>query len=163
MRPTPVAAWFYAVAAAAAVVAGPDYDDWTPPPTEPFRLPADTVPESYDLRFEFGPDAGTGPSTFGGVARIVVRAVAAARVVTFHAKDLTVVEVTVTDPDGGDVRLTAVRLAYWPQNDQLDVHLSAAMEPGRRYRVTVLYEGRVRGDITVGMFVKPYRVGDVTK
>lgn len=172
--PTPVAAaaaWF--CAAVAAVAAGLDYDDRMPPP-EAFRLPADTAPESYDLRFELGPpDAVAGPTTFGGVARIAVRAVAAARVVTLHVKDLTVGEVTVTGPDdgdgdgdgggGGDRLVAAARLAYRPHDEQLDVHLSAAMTPGRRYRVTVAYEGRVRRDAAVGLFAKSYRVGDATK
>lgn len=127
-----------------------------------FRLPTDTKPESYDLRFE--PKFDGINSTFTGLTKIVVAVLENTRTVTLNLKDLNVTNVTVVDitnaPRNRD--LVVKDLAYVAKNEQFEIRLSQNLPKGRKLLVTIAYWGKIRTDMS-GLYLSSYDEGNVTK
>jgi aminopeptidase N len=124
------------------------------------RLPTDTRPESYELRFVL-PDLDGTESTFAGVTKITVAVLRTVDAITLNLKDLEVTNVTVTD-----VKLcrdVVVReLEYRSGDEQLEIRLGRPVLADRNYSVTVSYGGRIRTDDT-GLYKSSYAEGDAIK
>lgn len=126
-----------------------------------FRLPGNTRPESYDLRFVLNFNGKN--STFSGVTKIIIVPSSTTKVVTLNVKDLNVTNVEVRDvggPSPGHVKISDSML--WENNEQFEIRLVEAAVVGRRYLVTISYEGNIRTDLT-GLYMSFYEEGDVTK
>lgn len=125
-----------------------------------YRLPRTTVPENYDLRFEFQDFNGIDNLTFSGVANINIIVMETTDVVTLNLRDLNVTNVTVTDNRYG---LVPVKGSVYLANDErFEIRLSVTVPMGRRLRVSITYIGNIRTDMT-GLYLSSYEERDTTK
>lgn len=126
-----------------------------------FRLPDNTRPELYELRFT--PRFDGLNSTFGGAANITISVVAATKVITLNAKDLNVTGVRLTDVSNAEPReLRVSEIKHQAHNEQLEIHLRTNVPKGKTVLVGLSFEARLRTDMT-GLYLSSYEEGNVTK
>lgn len=128
-----------------------------------YRLPRTTVPENYDLRFEFQDFNDTDNLTFSGVATITIVVIENTAVVTLNLRDLNVTGVTVSDVTDDRYRLLQVEgWMYLTNDERFEIHLSRTIPMSRRLRVSINYIGNIRKDMT-GLYLSSYEEQNTTK
>lgn len=124
----------------ALVLAGGGFGDGT----DAGRSPGDTVPESYALEL-VAPDLARENASFAGRVDIAIRANAAATAIALHSKGLVVNGVDVTDAATGR-RVGVNSWTYAERQERVDVLLDGHVLAGRRYTVSVRFQGLLRDD-----------------
>ncbi|CAH1738621.1 unnamed protein product [Aphis gossypii] len=128
-----------------------------------YRLPRTTVPENYDLRFEFQDFNDTDNLKFSGVATITIVVIENTAVVTLNLRDLNVTGVTVSDVTDDRYRLLQVEgWMYLTNDERFEIHLSRTIPMSRRLRVSINYIGNIRKDMT-GLYLSSYEEQNTTK
>lgn len=128
-----------------------------------YRLPMTTVPENYDLRFEFKDFNGVDNLTFSGVANITIIVVESTDVVTLNLRDLNVTDVTVAETTDDWYRLLSVKECVYLTNDErFEIRLLRKIPTSRRLLVSIKYIGSIRTDMT-GLYLSSYEERDTTK
>lgn len=127
-----------------------------------FRLPTNSSPTFYELRF--APRFDGFDSTFAGAANITVAIVQSTNVITLNAKGLDVGNVTVTDVTGVATPrpLPVKEVRDVPRNEQLEIHLRRTATAGRTLVVGLRFGGKMRTDMA-GLYVSSYAEGNATK
>ena len=128
-----------------------------------FRLSGTTVPDQYDLRFEFQDFNGVDNLTFSGVANINIIVVSFTNVVTLNLRDLNVTNVTVADITSYSTRYLLVsEWVYLANDEQFEIRLDRTVPPGKHLRVSIMYVGNIRTDMT-GLYLSSYEELGTTK
>lgn len=128
-----------------------------------YRLPRTTVPEKYDLRFEFQDFNDIDNLTFSGVANITIVVIEITDVVTLNLRDLNVTDVTVADVTDNRYRLFPVeRWVYLTNDERFEIHLSRTVPTSKRLQVSINYIGNIRNDMT-GLYLSSYEERNTTK
>jgi len=129
-----------------------------------FRLPGTTVPNHYDLRFEFQDFNGTDNSTFSGVASINITVVSNTDVVTLNLRELNVNAVMVTDitMERRPLELKVKSWLYLVNDEQFEIYLDKTVSSKSYLRVSIAYDGNIRTDMT-GLYLGSYEEQGTTK
>lgn len=126
-----------------------------------FRLPTETKPQSYELKFI--PKFNGNNSTFSGETKINITVHAHTNVITLNLKDLNVTKVTVADITNAKARNISVNnFINIIKNEQLKINLYNFLIAGRKYQVTISYEGKIRNDMS-GLYMSSYQEGNTIK
>lgn len=108
-----------------------------------YRLPNDTKPETYHISLQT--DISEGRFDYNGYICINILIVNATRAVTIHARDLNIISIRLSN--GSSV----ISLMPWRRNTKTDFLTiptkSVEMLPGDRYRLEVIFDGRLRTDL----------------
>lgn len=118
-----------------------------------YRLPNDTVPETYDITFTTRVDSGD--FNFNGVVRIGILARVATQLITLHHRQLTIADIrltTTTDPER-DINLNPFR--YDQTSEFLEIPTTIPLEAGARYYLEITYQGILRED-NYGLYRSSY-------
>lgn len=108
-----------------------------------YSLPGDTVPESYALAVE--PNLGAVNDSIAGRVHISIRVKKTTPVITLNAKDLTVLQVQITDRSTGrDVKVDS--WDYDDDREQLKIHAVGFVLANRKYIVYLRFVGALRND-----------------
>lgn len=121
------------------------------PETDASRLPGDTVPESYDLRFDVLSSGAENPNTFAAVARITTTVRTNTKMITLNARDLDVKNVTVTNVSQMTARPIPLRVRGWmisAHDERLEILMDVPVIKEEKLQVTVKYVGQIRSDNT---------------
>lgn len=131
--------------------------------TNEYRLPKTTVPENYDLRFEFQDFNGVDNLTFSGVANITIIVIEATDVVTLNLRDLNVTGVTITDVTDNRSHLIKIQgWMYLTNYEKFEIRLARYVPISRRLQVSITYIGNIRTDMT-GLYLSSYQERDTIK
>lgn len=124
-----------------------------------FRLPADTIPESYSVQFT--PKFNGLNSTFSVVTKVVIIPLKSVDVLTLNVKELSYINATLNDViSGRPAEITKV--VHMTKNEQVEFRLAKGIIAGRRYLLSLTYEGNIRTDKS-GLYLSSYEEAGVTK
>lgn len=124
-----------------------------------FRLPDNTKPSSYELKFI--PKFDGLNSTFSGETKINITIIRSTRVITLNLKDLNVTNVKVYDVTTKRRELRIDDLKNITKNEQFEIYLNTNVPPNRNLEVDISYNGKIRNDMS-GLYLSSYQ-DDSTK
>ncbi|XP_050443426.1 aminopeptidase N-like [Adelges cooleyi] len=118
-----------------------------------FRLPGDTIPLSYNLKFV---DLLNDDFSYNGVTKILIQVKSTTTVLTLNAFELDIKNVKVVDTElSREINVTNFELIK--KNEQLKVNLKEPwLIAGRQYNVEITYNGTLRTDMT-GLYRSSYK------
>ncbi|XP_050432825.1 uncharacterized protein LOC126840878 [Adelges cooleyi] len=127
-----------------------------------FKLPNDIMPESYDLTIDPNFEGPHENFTFQGDVTIVVAIKAqSTRVITLNSKDLSIVNVSVSDVQSRRL-ISVVDIVEMTKNEQLEIHVKEDLVSGQKYYLKISFAGKLRNDMT-GFYKSSYTENNATK
>lgn len=127
-----------------------------------YRLPNNTVPESYNVQFTTL--VHEGDPAFSGTVEITIAVAIPTTSIVLHHRQLTIGTITLTNVGGGNVNLAPEPYPYDPITEFLTINLAAPATPlpvGGRYILRIPFSGTLRTD-QGGFYLSTYVAADNT-
>ncbi|XP_050434275.1 endoplasmic reticulum aminopeptidase 2-like isoform X2 [Adelges cooleyi] len=109
-----------------------------------FELPNDIGPESYDLTIN---PIFTNFTFQGDVTIVIVIKAHSTKVITLNSKDLSIVNVSVSDVQSSRP-ISVANIVEVPKNEQLEIHVKEHLVSGLKYVLKISFAGKLRDDKT---------------
>lgn len=119
-----------------------------------YRLPNDTVPETYDITLTTRIDDAN--FIFNGNVRIGILAKEPTQLITLHHRQLTIISVQLWTTTSPSSEITVGAFSYDPELEFLQIPVPNGLTAGSRYLLSIDYVGTLRED-NAGFYRSSYR------